>query len=146
MLTLRRIAGLGLLALALGCSMASESDLIGTWIVEGDSRGRLPEMFQKASVTVTLEADGTFSMREWPHTFYDRDSRRWRTELANGSGEWTLVRRLELQFVKLTFREITPGGAPYGWELDVHGGLRRTILAYAFDDPDSTPVFFTKTR
>lgn len=148
-----RLMALVITVAALGCTPASERDLIGTWQITHDAREYLPEEYRGAAGALTLIADGTFTALELPVWVPQSPPNPWpaasKPALLSGSGSWKLGRSGN-QTIVLSIRTATddyPGNLPYGYSLFIHWGLRDYSLVDYWGDPDAVPgIFFSKAE
>lgn len=148
-----RLMALVITVAALGCTPASERDLIGTWQIADGSREYLPEEYREAAGRLTLAADGTFSSSELPVWVPRSSPNPWPTAeepaLLSGSGSWKLGRSGG-QMVELTIEAGSkdyPGILPYGYLLSVHPAFGGYSLVDYWGDPDAVPgIFFSRTE
>ena len=126
----------------LGCKSVQPSDVIGTWVMNDQSRKELPPEFQKASGKIVVKADGTFDASELPEPLhpvppYDMKVR---MRLDSGSGVWKLASWEGAQHLQLEFHD--PPSADekskgsYGLTLSVSSGWSAIDLYYSLADPD----------
>src|SRR5687767_2999801 len=118
----------------LGCNRAAtESDVIGTWVISAESRQQyLPAAQQKASATIFLDGNGSFVATELPEDLLYGPPEA-AEGLVTGSGRWKLTSRGYLQEIQLDFYSIAVGQrapVPYGTQLNVSRGWSTIGLFY----------------
>jgi hypothetical protein len=131
-----------LLFAMLGCRSVQPSDVVGTWIMNDQSRKELPPEFQGAIGKIIVNADGTFVASELPEPLhpvppYDMKVR---MRLDSGNGTWKLASRQGAQHLQLEFRDIPSADenskGSYGLPLIVSRGWSAIRLYYTLADPD----------
>ena len=125
--------------LGIGCNRpgVTARDLAGTWVMKEGSRQVLPNPLRKASPTILLRGDGTFSASEMPGLLYgDRRS----ANLDAGTGTWKLVSREGRQEIQVNFSSITAGSTqlpvPYGTQIMISKPWSVVNLEYYIGDQD----------
>ena len=112
----------------LGCKRVQPSDVIGTWVMNDQSRKELPQEFQKALGKIVVKADGTFDASELPEPLhpvppYDMKVR---MRLDSGSGVWKLASWEGAQHLQLEFHDLPSADekskGSYGFPLTVSKG------------------------
>lgn len=126
----------------LGCKSVQPSDVIGTWVMNAQSRKELPQEFQKALGKIVVKADGTFDASELPEPLhpippYDMKVR---MRLDSGSGVWKLASWEGAQHLQLEFHDFPSADekskSSYGFPLTVSRGWSAISLYYSLADPD----------
>lgn len=125
----------------IGCKSVGRNDLIGTWILDPDSRGNLPADIRNVNGTFVFNSDGSFTCADVPGLFYFPKKIAARPE--SGRGEWHLVSKDGGRQVQLDFQTIEnwKDGIPYGTFLFIS---RRHIRFFLGDPDEGRAVEFYK--
>jgi hypothetical protein len=130
-----------LLLVAISCSgkPIMHAELIGAWVITGESRADLGKAYEHAAGRITFKDDGTFAAVEMPGDFVGRTSER-PVAPVTGSGTWTLSTKERGTNVELVFQTLRGGHesrVPYGtFVLVERGSGDRVVLFYFQGDPD----------
>jgi hypothetical protein len=102
------VAILAVMATSCKGPMASPRDLVGEWVMTTESLRHLPISFAKKSMTMTLAADGTFSVQELPGELVSLHETEREMHLS-GRGKWKIVLQDGRQELQLEFEDNSTG-------------------------------------
>jgi hypothetical protein len=123
----------------LGCGTARPSEVTGTWAITDQSRHTLPLGLQSATVTLVVDADGTFAATELPEEMNPVDEKP-RFRLDSGGGAWSLARRDGAQHLELEFHDLISGDTDdrrrFGFPIEISRGWSTLTLYYFLGGPD----------
>lgn len=129
---------LGAVALCCFGKDTTHNDLVGTWHATSESRDRLPRQFNRGSLTLILDAEGTFEAHELPGDMIYMDQPQ-RDRLVSGSGRWNFGEKGRDQVVILDFLNLNAEGedfVPYRLQMLVSARRRKANICYIRGDPD----------
>lgn len=134
---------------AVGCGDVEPSDVVGTWVMEAESRDRLPPEFQGATAKIEVRLDGNFVATELPTPIPPAGPGEWnRFEVNSGGGTWRLVSSSGTQSLQLNFSDFVSAyhdtRGPYSFHMVVSTGRRARLYYYPGDPDVNAKIAFEK--
>lgn len=113
------------------------SEIVGTYKLDQESRDMLRERFKvdPPAATFTLNADGTFEIRNIPSCW--RIDNTCTTKTEDASGRWQIGEDQEWWSVRLTCTRISGRDNEYGIPAMIRGDQAPRILHFTVGDPDA---------
>jgi hypothetical protein len=131
-----------LLLTLIGCQKVQTSDVVGTWVINEESREWLPLEVKESLGKIIVSDDGTFFAYELPKKgYYDSGKYVDRWRMISGRGTWKFIdisgiENLHLGFDKLTIGNTDEQDDSYGFPLNVSKWWSTVDLYYYPSGPD----------